>query len=174
MNQKRIVINGKTYNSVDEMPEDARRDYENAMRNFDKNQNGMPGALEGMASVPGSRVNVINTAKIIVNGQVYDSVEQLPPDVRAKYEQAMGALDANKNGIPDFAEGMMRSPDQGLPIAASFGTASPRPASSNPTPAAPTIEPESSGNWTLVAAGIALAGICLALVAAGAWYFFLQ
>jgi hypothetical protein len=31
MNPKLIVINGKTYNSVDEMPEDVRKQYEGAL-----------------------------------------------------------------------------------------------------------------------------------------------
>ena len=35
MNSRRIVIDGKSYNSVDEMPEDMRRNYEEAMRGFE-------------------------------------------------------------------------------------------------------------------------------------------
>ena len=96
MNQKLIVIDGKTYNSVNEMPEDVRRSYEDAMRNLDNNRNGTPDLFEGAASFQNPTANVINATKIVVNGQVFDSLDQLPPDVRAKYEQAMGALDANK------------------------------------------------------------------------------
>ena len=203
MNQKIIVIDGKTYHSVDEMPEDVRRNYESALRNFDKNQNGtpdlfenknpfadqnkngVPDAFEGLASFQGSTTNVTSATKIIVNGQVYDSLEQLPPDVRAKYEQAMGALDANKNGIPDFVEGMFMTPNQANNIATNFGTANLQPAARNPfdgaigatqdkpIPVNSTIEPESSGGWMLALAGIILVGLCLA-AAAGVWYFFLK
>jgi len=92
MNQKIIVIDGKTYHSVDEMPEDVRRNYESALRNFDKNQNGtpnlfenkkpfadqnkngVPDAFEGLASFQGPTTNVTSAAKIIVNGQVYDNL----------------------------------------------------------------------------------------------------
>lgn len=174
MNQRLIVIDGKTYKSVDEMPEDVRKSYENAMRNFDNNQNGTPDVFEGIAPFQSSTTNVINATKIIVNGQVYDSLEQLPPDVRAKYEQAMGAMDANKNGIPDFVEGLLGASNQTNQVAASFGTTNPRPAARQPISVSSTIEPESSGGWMLALAGIILAGLCLVAAAAGVWYFFLK
>jgi hypothetical protein len=175
MNPRLIVIDGKTYKSVDEMPEDVRKNYESAMRNLDANQNGTPDLFEGAASFQGTTTNVINAAKIVVNGQVFDGLDQLPPEVRAKYEQAMGALDANKNGIPDFVEGMLGTSNQTKPIATSFGTtAHSRPASRKPNPVGSTIEPESSGGWMLAVTGIVLIGLCLAAAAAGVWYFYLR
>src|SRR5574342_708574 len=125
MNQRLIVIDGKTYKSVEEMPADIRAKYEEAMRNLDrdrngmpdlldaanpledKNKNGVPDAFEGLATSQGSAPTVISSSKILVNGQVYEGLDQLPPEVRAKYEQAMGALDKDRNGIPDFVEGML-------------------------------------------------------------------
>jgi hypothetical protein len=192
MNQKFIVVDGKTYKSVDEMPEDVRKNYESAMRALDKNQNGIPDMLEnmnpfadknqdGMANVfedlvsfQGSTSNVISTTKITMNGQVFDSLDQLPPDVRAKYEQALGAMDANKNGIPDFVEGMLGSANQTNNVATDFGTASPPLASRQPTPVDSAIEPESSRGWMLALAGIILVGLCLVLAVAGIWYFYLR
>ena len=188
MNQKLIVIDGKTYKSVDEMPEDVRRSYEQTMQAFadndkngipdglenmnilaDKNKDGMPDAFEGMVS------NVMSPTRIVADGKVYNSLDELPPDVRAKYEQAMGKLDANRNGVPDFMEGMINVPNQGISNAAvSFGTSNPRPASSQPIPVNSTIEPESSGGWMLALAGILLAGLCLVAAAAGVWYFFIR
>jgi len=173
MNQKLIVIDGKTYKSVDEMPEDVRRNYESAMRNLDNNRNGTPDLFDGAASFQDTTTNVINAAKIVVNGQVFDGLDQLPPEVRAKYEQAMGAMDANKNGIPDFVEGMLGTSNQTNPVATSFGTtAHSRP--SKPIPVSSTIEPESSGNWTLIIAGVLLLGVCVVAAAAGVWYFYLR
>ena len=184
MNQKLIVIDGKTYRSVDEMPEDVRRNYENAMRQMsrstsaapnpvenmdvfaDKNNNGMPDAFEGMVA------NVLSATKIVADGKVYNSLDELPPDVRAKYEQAMGAMDANKNGIPDFVEGILGAPNQTNNVATSFGTANPRSASRNPITAGSTIEPESSGGWMLALAGILLVGLCLVAAVAGVWFLF--
>lgn len=173
MNQKFIVIDGKTYRSVDEMPEDVRRNYENAMRGLDHNQNGTPDLFEGNASFQDTTTSVVNTAKIIVNGQVFDGLDQLPPEIRAKYEQALGAMDANKNGIPDFVEGMLGTSNQTNPVATSFGTtAHSRP--SKPKPVGSTIEPESSGGWMLAVTGILLIGLCLVAAAAGVWYFYLR
>src|SRR5215203_5218954 len=133
MNQKLIVIDGKTYKSVDEMPEDVRRSYESAMLQMsrnpistptplenldvfaDKNNNGIPDAFEGMVA------NVFSSTKIVADGQAYNSLDELPPAVRAQYEQAMGAMDANKNGIPDFVEGMLGTSNQtSNNVAASF------------------------------------------------------
>ena len=173
MNQKFIVIDGKTYKSADEMPEDVRKSYEKAMRNVDNNQNGTPDAFEGLSSFQTATANVINSSKIIVNGQVFDSLDQLPPEIRAKYEQALGAMDANKNGIPDFVEGMLGTTNQTNPVAINVGTtAHSRP--SKPIPVGSTIEPESSGGWMLAVTGILLMGLCLVAAAAGVWYFYLR
>ena len=47
MKPRLIVIDGKTYNSVNEMPEDVRRQYEQAMSSFkDQDSNRVPDALE--------------------------------------------------------------------------------------------------------------------------------
>src|SRR5438094_6639249 len=44
--------------------------------------------------------------KITINGQSYDSVDQMPPEVRKQYETAMSMLaDRDGNGIPDVLEG---------------------------------------------------------------------
>jgi hypothetical protein len=195
MNQKIVVIDGKTYKSVEEMPPDIRAKYEEAMRGLDrdrdgmpdmldranpledKNKEGVPDALEGLASFQGATPQVMSSSKVLVNGQVYDDLDQLPPEIRAQYEQALGAMDKNRNGIPDFVEGMFNLPAQTMnttsnsaPI--SIGTS--RPASPRPTIANSTIEPESSGGWMLALAGIALVMMCLVAAAAGIWYFFLR
>jgi hypothetical protein len=49
MNPKLIVIDGKTYNSIEEMPEDVRKQYEQAMNSLkDKKRNQIPDAFESM------------------------------------------------------------------------------------------------------------------------------
>jgi hypothetical protein len=43
--------------------------------------------------------------KIIFNGLEYDSVDQMPPEVRSEYLRLVSTLgDANGNGIPDVLE----------------------------------------------------------------------
>jgi hypothetical protein len=47
----------------------------------------------------------VMSTKITVNGQTYSSADEMPPDVRAKYDRAMAAMaDRDNNGIPDVLE----------------------------------------------------------------------
>ena len=187
MNSKIIVIDGKTYKSVEEMPADGRRAYERAMSQFsdndgsgtpevledltslkDQNKDGMPDVFEGIVS------NMISSTKIIADGNEYNSLEELPPDVRAKYEQAMRALDSNRNGVPDFFEGMINRSAQ--PNKEQNVQAMPTPSivrASKAIPANTNIEPEATNKWMLALFGFALFGVCLA-GAFAAWYFFLR
>src|SRR5262245_59829605 len=120
MNPKVIVIDGKTYHSLEEMPPDVRQKYEQALQALadangnqipdalenmllDKDQNGVPDLLENL----GMGKHVTSNIKITVNGKEFQGIEDLPPEARAKYEAAMSKLDANKNGIPDFVESMI-------------------------------------------------------------------
>jgi hypothetical protein len=53
MNPKVIVIDGKTYHSVEEMPADVREKYEQAMRSLgDANNNQIPDVFETITSLP--------------------------------------------------------------------------------------------------------------------------
>jgi len=118
MNPKLIVINGKTYNSVDEIPVA----FESMNILADKDRDGVPDVFENMSS----NVVVSGNMKIIVDGKEFNSLADLPADVRARYEQAMGKLDANQNGLPDFLEGMITTPIQTPNVETSFGTETPR------------------------------------------------
>ena len=47
----------------------------------------------------------MNPKMIVIDGKTYKSVEEMPPDVRQKYERAMQSLgDANGNRTPDAFE----------------------------------------------------------------------
>lgn len=114
MNTK-IVFNGQEYNSVDEMPPEARQAYEQAMSVFaDKNQNGTPDLFEGRA-LPGQILASVFADRdgngtpdllegqgglasrpqaIVYEGKVYTSLEELPAEARQKYEAGMGKLSA--------------------------------------------------------------------------------
>ena len=186
MNPKVIVIDGKTYNSVDEMPPDIRQKYEQAMRALgdannnqipdvfeslnifaDKDKDGIPDILEDITASHA----VVNSMKIIVDGKEFDGLENLPPEVRARYEAAMGKLDANRNGIPDLAEGMISNANQNvMSVSGSFAE---RPRRSAPPLASPAITPDTSNGWMLMLAGLFILLLCV--VGAGAvWYLFLR
>jgi hypothetical protein len=51
------------------------------------------------------RTNV-SFGRIQVNGKTYSSVDEMPPDVRQQYEQAMQSMmvDRDGNGVPDILE----------------------------------------------------------------------
>jgi hypothetical protein len=182
MDQKLIVIDGKTYKSVEEMPEDVRRNYEQALGNMDKDRNGIPDMLENANAFfddkdgtpdtfEGMTSKVITTTKVIVNGREYNSLNDLPPDVRAKFKQAMGTFDSDQNGMPDFLEGMTNAPKQTINVGTGFGTETPRRAQPTPVPA--SIEPDTSNGWMLALAGLFILLLCVA-GAIGVWYFFLR
>ena|SRR5215216_5718401 len=187
MEPKLIVIDGKTYKSVNDMPEDVRRQYEQAMSTFkdqngnrvpatfennmlaDQNRNGIPDLVE---NTPGEKI-VANVMKILVDGKQFNSLDDLPPEARARYEQAMGALDANRNGIPDFMEGMINTQQNATSVSASIGSESPRPISQTPLPVTPTITPDTTNGWMLALLAVLLLVVCL-MAAGGVWYFFLR
>ena len=107
----KINFNGREYAIADEMPADVRQLYEQMMGAFDANRNGVPDILEG----GGSPVNVQVTGSINVmhEGKVYTRVEDMPPDLRQKYEKAMSLLgDADQNGVPDILESAGLFPPQ--------------------------------------------------------------
>jgi hypothetical protein len=186
MNPKVIVIDGKTYHSVEEMPPEVRQKYEQAMRSLgDANKNQIPDAFETINvladadrdGAPDVLENltaghhVVNSMKIIIDGKEFDGLEKLPPEARARYEEAMGNLDANRNGIPDFVEGMMGTGNQNVMSVAAASVETPR--RSKTLPSSPTSTPDTSSGWMLLLAGLFIFLVCAA--GAGAvWYFFLR
>ena len=186
MNPKIIVIDGKTYNSIEEMPPEVRQKYEQAMQALgdangnripdafenmnifaDQDKNGMPDVVENL--VAGQAV--VNSMKIVVDGKEFNSLDGLPPEVRANYEAAMSKLDANKNGIPDFVEGMLKTTEQTISSPSNFVMETPP--SSAPLPVTSPATPDTSNGLMLALAGLFLFLLCM--IAGGAvWYFFLR
>lgn len=192
MKPRLIVIDGKTYNSVNEMPEDVRRLYEQAMSSLkdqdanrvpdaieqpgelvDKNRNGIPDIIE---NTPGGPI-VANALRVLFDGREYTSLDELPPDARAKYEQAMSTLDANRNGIPDVVEGMLGRGVQSSPstpvVSTAFTHDTTQHAARQTMPVSPTIEPDRPNGWLLALLAVFLFVGCV-IAAAGVWYFFLR
>jgi len=104
MNSK-ITINGREYESVDQMPPEARRAYEQAMSALaDRDGNGVPDILEGgktsINATPGGPVvtKVVTHSRFVVNGQEYERWEDIPPDMQAKLNAA--GVQQGKRAIP--------------------------------------------------------------------------
>jgi hypothetical protein len=188
MNPRIIVIDGKTYNHASEMPADVRARYEKAMSTLkdqdgnripdaleqnnllaDEDRNGIPDRIE---QTPGAPM-VANSIKVLVDGQEFNSIDELPPEARAKYEQAMGALDANRNGIPDFVEGMLGMQPNEPHVVDTRSNHTLHHAPRKPMPVQSAITPDTSNGWMLALLGIFLLFLCAA-AGVGVWYFFLR
>jgi hypothetical protein len=79
--KRRIVFNGKEYDSIEELPESVRRTLENATAGS------LPSAATGATA--GAKV------RIMFNGQEYASVDAMPASVRRIYEGALAAVESD-------------------------------------------------------------------------------
>lgn len=149
-----ISFNGKTYNSIEEMPAKERQIYSQiAEMLVDKDGNGIPDFLEG--DVVKNVVNVFKKS-VDVNGQSYSDIDQLPPDVRVKIQGAFEKM--AEFGI--VKEALSARVNQGAVM------------SSRPivTPQSSIQEERSSPlMWLLIGVGLTL---CLALAVAAAFFLF--
>lgn len=81
--QKKFTVNGKTYGSLEEMPEEARQ--------------AVAKALGGEAQV------AISKTKIVVNGKTYGSEDEMSPEQRRLYDDTMQML-RDKGQLPPETE----------------------------------------------------------------------
>jgi len=172
-----IIFNGKTYNSIDDMPPEARQAYEKALALLaDQNANGVPDFLDGLLNdqVPGEGMEPLNTfstfnTQIVHNGQTYASVDEMPAEARRDYEQAMAAFDRDRNGVPDaFEQGEFVAGQPSVSLTPAPGPASaPRPMPAPYTPAGVEPDnPEARAGRRRAFAFVAFIGAALLLVAA--------
>lgn len=186
MQPRMIVIDGKTYYGLDDMPPDIRQKYEQALKTLgDANNNGLPdgferfnvfadkdrnGAPEILEDVVAGQA-AVNSMKIVIDGKVFHGSENLPPDVRLRYEEAMAQLDANRNGIPDFLEGLT---GRYVEVPRTAAGSAPDRVRQNPlSRVRPVATPETTTGWPLVLAGLFIFFFC-AVALGGMWYFFLR
>ncbi|MGH7724946.1 MAG: SH3 domain-containing protein [Candidatus Eiseniibacteriota bacterium] len=87
----RILVNGRSYSSIEEMPPEDRRVYEETLRMLeDKDDDGIPDVLQGKRSGIGANVIVATSNRIIVNGKQFRSLDELPPEQRAQIAGFLG------------------------------------------------------------------------------------
>lgn len=94
----KITVNGIDYESVDAMPPDVRKVYEDTMAKFASlgpAQGDKPSEVvyEGHAG-PVHYTTAVRK-QIVVNGKSYESEESMPPDVRQAYQLGMRTLSAD-------------------------------------------------------------------------------
>ncbi len=84
-----IKFNGQTYASVEDMPPEVRQVYERMLKLLpDEDKNGEPDLLQGNAA----NVDMVVTSSITVDGEVYTNEDDMPPEVRQKFEEATAKL----------------------------------------------------------------------------------
>jgi hypothetical protein len=81
----RITVDGRTYSSLEEMPADVRRKYEETIGRLlaDRDGNGVPDVLE-TGTVDGAAVSHVTTTATVyeINGRQYASLDEVPPEFR--------------------------------------------------------------------------------------------
>jgi len=75
----KFKINGKEYNSIEEMPPDIRSAFEKAM-----------------SSQAGTGIQTVTQTKIKFNGTEYQSIDTMPPDIRQLYEKVLKAAETGE------------------------------------------------------------------------------
>ncbi|NOZ19532.1 MAG: hypothetical protein GXP25_00425 [Planctomycetes bacterium] len=91
----KIVFNGQEYSGVDDMPLEVRRAYEQVMNMLaDRDGDGVPDAVQNSDGTFTADV----VTKIVVNGREYNSIDEMPEDVRRMYELARSAQDDGQGG----------------------------------------------------------------------------
>jgi hypothetical protein len=130
--QRKFVVNGKEYNSVEEMPPGLREAYEKAV----SSRSG-PGIQKTRAGVK---------TRIVFNGKAYESLDAMPDDVRRVYQSLMRAAETGEASQEMLSSALAEGPaptPQGQALDASFGLPKP-------------IEPVSSFSPRWVIGGLAL------------------
>jgi len=93
MTINKITINGQQYDSPEAMPPDVRRLYEEAMRKVGPSLgSGLSGgSTQVFTGRAGQHIDasVVVNRVITVNDRTYGSIDELPPDVRRLYEDAL-------------------------------------------------------------------------------------
>ncbi len=92
---KKIIVNGQEFSSVEEMPPDVRRQYEQAMSALaDRDGDGIPDIMQsGLSGRSGTeelgdgfhKVEVETRSEYVVDGNEYSSLDEMPPEVREMF-----------------------------------------------------------------------------------------
>jgi len=168
----KILVNGKAYTSPDDMPPDVRDAYLKTLEVLhDSDGNGIPDFLEGKPlqniSDGTVSVNVLSGTQVIVGDKVYTNLDELPPDVRLKYDQAVDRLgplmsDTNGNGIPDILEGKGGNTQTSVPMDVTPTTMQEPP---------PSVIQEEATNYGAIALVLLVILVLLGMVGIGGYVF---
>lgn len=83
MSATRIVVNGRKYERVEDMPPEVRGIYEQAIASLAGDSETARAAAAGS-----QRVRIQTKTRFVVNGNEYSSVDEMPPAIRQAYDKA--------------------------------------------------------------------------------------
>jgi hypothetical protein len=96
-NMNKITVNGKEYNSLQDVPEEYKVMF------GDKNNNGIPDFVEGILAgtndlksamhVSGNSAVNANFTSFFYNGNQYNDINQLPPEAKQMVENGLSKLE---------------------------------------------------------------------------------
>jgi hypothetical protein len=89
----KITVNGKDYESWDDVPAEVRKLVGNTLPDTDGD--GVPDLMEGHGTLPTGSSTFTSTS-IVVDGKTYNSIDEIPADVRATLQSA-GLLGGPQN-----------------------------------------------------------------------------
>jgi hypothetical protein len=98
----KITIDGREYSSPEEMPPDVRSVYELAMKHVPALEASGQGAPPSHGKTPVSITTAVQT-DIVVNGQSYSRLEDVPVEMRAAVERALKGREAHPRGAVGFS-----------------------------------------------------------------------
>lgn len=171
-----ISFNGKTYNSLEEMPADQRAAYEQVMSFMkDENNNGIPDMFEG--DVIQKMMGMAST-RVVVNGQEVLGMESMSPEARAKFDKAMAKL-SQLGILPQGTQAMQGFQTQsGTPLQSTPQIASREPAfAQSPSfmqSSQSAISEDSMSRTGIIIAAIVMFLLCALLVAAAFLFLYLN
>jgi len=128
-----INVNGQSYSRWEDVPADVRQQLAATLPDADKN--GVPDLFEGNLGGLPTGAQTFASTSIVVDGKPVQSAADLPPEVQAKLQQALGMLG------PMF--GAMGTPAAVVP----------------PAPGAPAGPPASDAPWPLQPGQVMLNGV---------------
>ena len=141
--KRKLVVNGKEYGSLEEMPDEDRRIYEKAVNS----------STDMRAGTSFSHAKV----KIAFNGRQYESPEGMPEDVRDLYRKVTQAV--RDGGVSSAAE-MVAGADTGSMTRRSDEPTPPSSGVRKPVVPEPTFSPL----LLILAVGLVLLFFCLCYV----------
>jgi hypothetical protein len=96
--ESKISYNGKEYNSIEDLPPEARKIFE------DKNSDGVPDIFDGLMDASKNQTGNtgITASTFVVDGKTYNNLEEVPIDKREEIRTKLDKL--TKSGLKPFGD----------------------------------------------------------------------